>query len=236
MQNIIKTTLLTLSILLAPSLSKFANRKYIYDYKGSSVVYLRGSRSGGTGFVVRNHKGRKYTMTNAHICRLKDKDGFLQYETEEGKKGKVKVLEMYELHDLCVTEPVEDLPALSVAKYLDKHESVWLIGHPGLRPLTLENGYFIDYTDINVSGACKKIKVDSVLDKILKQYRLNYCTNKYKAGYVNTISYGGNSGSPVLNKWGNVIGVLFAGARSQNTSSYIVPIWHVKKFLNKTRK
>lgn len=257
--------LLALGIMFyMPFVTGWVDRVFIYDYKGSSVVYLTGERSGGTGSVVQNHRRQKYTLTNAHICRLQDKDGYLNYEKNNGDKGKIKVIEVSNTHDLCVLEAVPGLRPLSIAKSLEKHEKVWLIGHPALRPLTLENGYFVQYTDIDVMTQCneeqlKKAKDEldkemqelnkqckqPTIDCVMKLFNLisiqmrlqqGYCVIEYSAGYINAISYGGNSGSPVLNKWGNIIGVLFAGSGTQNTASYIVPIHFVRKFISKKRK
>lgn len=251
------------ALLLGPPLFTLIENTYIYDYKGSSVVYLRGKGSGGTGFVVKDDNGKKYTLTNKHICALKSKDGTLEYETTKGEKGKAKVIEEFREHDLCVLEPVPGLIALSMASNAKVQEPVWLVGHPALRPLTLENGYLVDYLDIDVASTCSaeqlrvfKEQIDKDNAKFQKDcgqispeclskffdlmqrrgmLARGYCILNYNAGHINAISYGGNSGSPVLNMWGNVIGVLFAGDSRQNTASYIVPLVFVRKFLNKER-
>jgi hypothetical protein len=57
------------------------------------------------------------------------------------------------------------------------------------------------------------------------------CIEKISAFGISSPSYPGNSGSPVVNKWGNVVGVLFAGNRTQLNDSYMVPFHELKNFL-----
>ena len=45
------------------------------------------------------------------------------------------------------------------------------------------------------------------------------------------ISYGGNSGSPITNESGKLVGVLFGGFGNYNTEAFCVPLIDIKLFL-----
>lgn len=263
MKRFLLLKILVAAILVSPLMFNLIETDFIYNYKGKSVVTLRQGRSGGTGFVVQNRYNQKYTLTNKHICRLKDSLGYLTYETSDGKVGQVRVIDESRVHDLCILEAVPDLPALTLAKDVAIKEAVWLIGHPALRPLTLENGYLVDYLDISVLTYCNQEELAKIIKylevertsfkkdcskfseeclarasrllEIAKMVQAGFCAKTYRSGHINAIAYAGNSGSPILNKWGNVVGVLFAGSASQNTASYIVPLEYVTPFVDKKR-
>ena len=61
--------------------------------------------------------------------------------------------------------------------------------------------------------------------------RFRYCTINISANMFNTNAYGGNSGSPILDFKGDVIGVLYAGSPSQPDISYAVPLNVLQEFL-----
>lgn len=64
----------------------------------------------------------------------------------------------------------------------------------------------------------------------------NQCVVSNMAMYMSAVSYPGNSGSPVLNDLGLVIGVLFAGDRSSEHATYAVPLWSIEAFLDRLEK
>lgn len=237
--------------LVASSATLFEN--YLYNNIGSSVVKLTltsEQRAGGTGFQVLTPNGNQFTLTNAHICEIAET---LIATDQEGNQETIKVVEIFKDHDLCIMEPIYSLKPLKVASELSLRERVWLIGHPALRPLTLESGHFAGHTKINLMSKCKtdeeierNIKeIDALLEKALKGDKfaevealnrlgallMGYCFNTFDSQYVNNISYGGNSGSPIVNKYGRVVGVLYAGRRDQPTASYTVPLSSIEDFL-----
>ena len=59
------------------------------------------------------------------------------------------------------------------------------------------------------------------------------CIRKYRSYSTTAVAYPGNSGSPVVNRYGNVIGVLFAGSSQQERDNYVVPLAELKRVLNK---
>ncbi len=237
-----KGTALAVMLSTFVALSALTFESYIYDYKGSSVVKITrtsAARSGGTGFAIKAPSGKSYTLTNAHICRMGQN---LVAHKQNGEMQAVKVIKIYPKHDLCIMTAVAGLRPLKIASNIQKHERLWLIGHPSLRDATLESGHFVGPTTIRLQSKCSskhQKAVNAILTKnpnligiiVAQQYQFRYCTKQMTANHINNIAYGGNSGSPVLNMFGNVVGVLYAGSPSQPTASYIVPLNEVHKFL-----
>lgn len=244
MIRILKSLALVALILITVATGATLFEQFLYDYKGNSVVKITRStlgRSGGTGFQIKTNSGKRYTLTNAHICQMGQS---LIAHKQNGDVQRIRVVEISKEHDLCIMEPVRGLRALKIAATISLHERVWLVGHPALRPLTLESGHFVGNIDINLLTSCSSAENKKQLESfkldptnrnsmfIFISLLRGYCTKQLSSQHINNIAYGGNSGSPVLNKWGNVIGVLFAGSPSQPTASYTVPLKEIHNFLS----
>lgn len=234
LKKILKTIGLAIAILVLPLMGHRFHKHYLYDAKGMSVVKLLGERSGGTGFQVK-YEGKQYTLTNYHICLAADYEDTLKSRDYFGNTRRLKVIARYIKNDLCVLEPINFLPAIRLASNYYMHEQVYLIGHPRLEALTLQTASIVSKYYINMTmprraqDPCngQEIKYDVNMPGL--DYK--YCDDMFMALHSNIISYGGNSGSPVLDDFGNLIGVLFAGDRRAVTASYIVPLEYVKDFL-----
>lgn len=224
--KILRILLLASLILLISAYSERAHERFLYEYKGSSVVKLMplfGDGS-GTGFQIISSSGKQFTMTNRHVCDgLKNRNmgiDDVQWQDVEGNKGIIKIIYRDEKADLCLLEGIKSLRALKPAKSFKLKEKIALIGHPGGRGLSYETGFFVEKKDITISSYCyKNIK--------------KFCYIKYKTNHINTIAYPGNSGSPVLDFFGNVVGVLFAGSNVYLTASFIVTFEDVERVLSK---
>lgn len=206
-----------------------------------------GRASGGTGFQITAPSGKQYTLTNYHVCMLanKGKDGndYMTAEDYNGSKFNLKVLKYSSDHDLCLLEPMGHLPTLKTAFKYYLHEQVYLIGHPRLANLTMESGSLVSKRNINIMLPTKvehncKTQFGTFINNFINRISplqtksgLKRCMENLTVLHINVISYGGNSGSPVVDDLGNVVGVLFAGSRQAVTATFAVPLEYVKSFI-----
>lgn len=110
-------------------------------------------------------------------------------------------------HDVCVAKArlesiVGGYKVLKPASTLENFQRVYILGHPLGQGLTLTEG--------------------TVAGKIM--------FNDLWFNAVTAVAYPGNSGSPVLDKYGNVVGILVAGLQT-TTRNVTVPIEDVSGFL-----
>lgn len=190
---------------------------YFYDVAGSAVHPVKiGSRNIATGWNVSYNKN-KYFVTNLHVC-----NAISEKEENINVDGKLlKVLFRSADHDLCFAEPyVNDFGfsfSLSLANFAHAGESVKIIGHPRGLDKTVRDGHIFSKGFSSFSWLAKP--------ELLVDYL-----------HISTIGYPGNSGSPIVNRWGNVIGVCFAGNTMYHTELLAVPVDDLKKELDKLQR
>lgn len=230
-----------LSIAFMPQVHNTLIRKIT----GSQVVKVLSpsQRSGGTGWFYNNKEGKTFVMTNAHVCMLADKRDELEIMDSEGGTLIGKVYKRAKNTDLCAIEIDEHRYGLDIAFNQYNGEVLAIVGHPALRPLTISRGEVIGYDTIELIfgvnmdenkciGRTEKINPKrSFQELIMAMQGINdICIAKIKATQFAGISYGGNSGSPVVDFFGRVSGVLFAGS-SQVTDTYLIRLEEVKEFV-----
>lgn len=153
----------------------------IKSYK-EAVVVVETQDSKGTGFAI-NQNG--YILTNAHVV---DDNTSVTVAFPNLGLYRADVLETYPDVDLAIlkTESAEELPYLELAEQtvFKENEKINFIGNPLAFNGIANQGTIIGYTQLT-SWNLPVLMIDAPV-------------------------YRGNSGSPIINERGQVIGVVFA--------------------------
>lgn len=178
-------------------------------------------RGGGTGFAVKTPSGATYTLTNAHVCKAFEGSDTVNVQLQDGTVMPRRILEVSDKTDLCLVEAVPGAEGLELAEDVRRGQIVTIVGHPRLKPLTLSGGELVGKQEVKlVDGIiaegemkeedCQKPKNRiQDIETIFGTFRV--CFTVIQAHQTNAVALPGNSGSPVVDWRGNVIGVLFAG-------------------------
>ena len=236
-------------------------RAWVRHEVAERVVEVRGAkdRGGGTGFQVEASSGIAYIVTNSHVCELAQKDSKNENFVLVKRQGhwmKRRVLEVSDKADLCLLEGLPGLSGLKLGNSPQVGEMVSAIGHPRLGPITMVTGEVVRFIDVAIphhlmpSGDKKKDKFFNVSNESCNQPKNEIVKKEFFLfGFIplgempvcmvketnsvqtNLTIFGGNSGSPMIDSWGRVVGVVFAADSSTNWG-FAVNVDHLKDLLS----
>jgi len=216
------------------------HNSYLRWEVGESVVQVLAPslRGGGTGFAVRAASGEEFIMTNKHVCEVAV-NGWVAVKQDLGEPIFKRVIYKDDKHDLCLVQGDKKFSPLDIGDSPKKGDFHYVVGHPGLRQLSVQQGEYVGYStvklldNVKIRTQCKgQIYELNSMEQFL--YGMEFaCIRSYVSYATTATTYPGNSGSPVVNKYGNIIGVLFAGSSEEEKDNYLVPVSEVKRVLSK---
>jgi len=195
------------------------------------VLTLQGPEliSSGTGFSVLYDKniGKSYILTNAHICKIQTKftlPSRFYYENKSSimsptstfESGGLNIIGVDESKDLCLMESDFYVLPAKIAKKdykVRQMEKVKIIGAP--------NGVF-------------PIVLDSYISNLISRELIGAKITDRPLYLLSSIIHAGQSGSPVYNESGEVVGVVFINLNNNNGPIYgaaAIPLEDVREFL-----
>lgn len=210
---------------------------FLREKVGVKVFIMKDSlmgNGGGTGFAVKGRSGLSYIITNDHVCKG-SKDGRSMLVLDDyGNYMRRNIISQSDRTDLCLIEGLPNVEGLDLGSPPSVGQIVAAIGHPALKPVTITRGEIVGAEDVEIPEGligeehsdqsifgipvltkqeCSKHKNRiRVVNLIFADLVL--CTVVTEKAYIsNVLIQPGSSGSPVVNFWGNVIGVVFAGDR-----------------------
>lgn len=187
---------------------------------------------GGTGFFVNSH-GRTGIITNAHVCD-KNKTVLVSYYTQ---KAKIPVYYKDIGVDLCYikAQPRPNALLLSHMKTVPHYTPAFMNGYAKLVFTNLQAGYALDISNVPVNyqadrdGKCKdKARPKNVYTPF---GIVRICTMRFKTQNTTFSIFPGNSGSPVVDKDGRVIGVMQL-TDGETGYGLMITIDTIREFLN----
>lgn len=162
--------------------SQEAHQAYLMHKVGKQVVLIvHPEGHAGTGFYVQAPSGLVYIVTNKHVCG-NSKPGEIVGVSDDNSRRIIprRVLETSQLGDVCIIEGLPGHEGLTLGSAAEVGDSVYSLGHPLAGPLDFQHGY--------------------IKQRTFYEGEAIFLTNLY--------IFPGSSGSPVFDKYGNVVGII----------------------------
>lgn len=194
---------------------------YIRGKTAISVALLHDAQDNarGSGFAIR-YKGMQLVISNDHVCEVLDDRVRADINGKSVILGKTNFLSSVDLCILSVASKSVNLQGLKLASSWRLGQEVMVVGHPAVMPFTLNRGQIISlaesltlrYPIFNPIDYLNCIKHPGT--EAIQHLGMTLCISKAMSLYTTVLGLPGNSGSALIDFWGDVVGVVYAGNRA----------------------
>lgn len=190
-------------------------KDFVYSHNEPKVFYVEvvspTTNGHGTGFHVKNSKGKVFLVTNKHVCGFSPAATVTIYKNEEEFLS--RVIRLSKTKDLCALDPVPDAKVYNLNHRLYVNEPVTSVGYPSNYPLYVSEGDIVGGINYRVPVAadskeeCEKNNGEWSTIPILT-ISINHCTLNNKVIVTSVQVRPGNSGGPLVDFFGNAVGMV----------------------------
>ena len=189
-----------------------------------SLVYIESNDEkiikSGSGFVYKTENNKNYIITSYHV--IEGYDDIYVYNTNK-KKEKANVVNYDKENDIAIIIISNNLGlkkiSLGNSDKVKLGDDIFVFGTP------LNIDYISSLSKGNVSYLNRRIQI-----------KTSYGTNSFNALQIDSRVEEGNSGGPVLNKSGKVIGMMFVKETNVDGIGFALPINFVMNIVKELDK
>ena len=189
-------------------------------------------RGYGTAFsVVFNNK--VYVITNHHVCEFRYKKTLYAHAEVGDKWHKLTKIASFAKQDICILKSPTIKSGLRLSKVnAELKQDIRVIGHPRSGRLTISFGNVWIYTEVYIKNWLTK-------EECTKSYyrwqtfrffgmKYSHCVEVRESYGIDALVMPGSSGSPVLDNYNRVMGVIYAGSMGDG---YFMGVEHIREVL-----
>ncbi len=216
-----KSLVLLLSLFLfscAPAEKSPTQIRHLY---GESVARMELPAGGsGSGFVVQGASGKLFVATNAHVCEKVGAPIRVNFTLSKKKRMEIAVgISLRE--DLClVSLKDQTLSPLEVVAEAKEGEHIFTVGHPLGKALTAFEGSVVGIETGLVGYPPFMCSPEQTQMSLFGEM----CAKSMRFLSLSAWSYPGNSGGPLLNDSGQVVGIVFASGEMGGSALSTKPL------------
>lgn len=176
----------------------------------------------GSGSLVRLPSGLTGLLTNHHVCAASSRFSEVLTHYKQRLIGGFFILKSDPKVDLCLLVSFklirEQNFSVEAINEFRPGEGLLLIGYPLGGPMTPQTGYYITQADMIIAGPMSDATCDG---EIFVTPTGLYCGRTERLNAMTTLTYPGNSGSPVFNSDGKMVGVANSGSTQTAQGNFI---------------